>query len=1229
MAFWIIVVLAFFAADAQGMSDLIHSVCFLPFTGSERLNGLNKKAQVLGDRFEYGDDDANGQFYAVLPEPAGGIANCKLRILVRGEDGKIATETVAPDADHRKVHFLLQTAQLDPGSYIVEAAMLDSDGKATDDAVRFSFSRVRRSRPTPKFPRDGLPIELHEQNALANADWPIRAGIPLPPNAVSGADSLTVFENGKRIPSQVTTRATWSPDGPPRWVHVHFVGRYRNGKAAAYRLRRASKQDNPLQSALHCEQTEDKIVVNTGVLKFEVGRKRFAGIERAWFDPSGQQQYDDAHLVIRGDGGPYLVDERGIRWESALDSQVEVAVEEQNEARVVIAISGWHQNPAARAEPLCPFKTRMIAHVGSPLVRVQHHVIIGFDTTQHQLADIGFRIATPRSERFRLGMDDMTIAGDLPEKQPVFLHQDRYDHLRVVGHNPSPMEGRRSDGWFAARNAGNGITLTALLRDVWQKFPKEVEMSRDGIILHFWPAHGHRAFNREEELDQRNIYKFWCFHQGPLLDLRLPADYFQALKGMPGVFENTPEIAQAGNAMGAVIGNEFALMFTADENAGDLPGWAQLFQEDPAGRAPPAWNAATLAMGLIAAADRKHFSQIEDCVEKGFLSYTKAVQRGNEYGMFNYADTHTYWNVKENFAELHRVWHNSHYHEAGATWQLYHRSGSKDLLDWARASTDHYMNIGTVNYAPPNDPRDNVEQYVKAKPVIVDGKVQASAKHWWLFRTHDPDQAPWYRYIDTILNIPPDEQPPRHIRFIIPGAMYHCKGLTHWGKKDYAMNQGEAHAWIWGHWMDPDASLWCWYLDAQPRAWDVYQMWHQSVRKYGLPLGGVAREINTALACAVDLYQATWDADLLPAIHGMAASLRTTEPLDQQQPGGMWHPLWINRYYNLTRDPEYVPFIRTYANNPGVATALGLPALGYEVTGDKAFLFQHFDKLRKWPKGFFHKPDDPYDWYGQGPGPIGSSWWYDTWGSFLYQMQRAGMTDFDAVPPQPGDYPACGSSFDDIKARPGVVVYILENKDRAFDLSFGLQSLGGDLHPTSIVVYSPSGKTLDHIPRVPDKGGPSSWKGNFHVEPDGETGLYRVEYRSHACSVHTPVAAPLDEAALLPPKIQLRTWRIDGCLLPIDESRPTQLAIRSESDRTPLNFVVRDAKDEVVAEGSLFAPRDLVSQTILLDPKKHPLPWNIAATGLMSLQHEGTEDGLLLGPTSDAVRTIMRAMKKQ
>jgi len=1178
-------------------------VRFQPFTVPEQLNGLSRKPQLLGDRFEYWDDDANGQFYCVLPE---NDAN-PVRLTIRNKRGEIVGEHAASNAPHRKVHFLLRTAALKPGEYTVEAG-----------AAKFSLARVARSRDTVRFPSNGVPLVLQAQSALRDVDWPVRVGVPLPPDAVASAEQLAVFENGKRIPAQITARATWSPDGPPKWVHVHFVGKYRNGKPAKYRLKRAAASVPPeggttnarAQSAM-VEEDNERIVVDTGAVKFEVVRKGFAGIERAWLGDS---------KLIDGFGGPYVVDERGIRWESRFDERAEVTVEEQNEVRVVILARGWLKNPEAKTEPLCPFQTRIIAHRGSPMIRFQQHVVIGFDAHQHQLADVGFQFATG-GPRFSTGVDGQTIAGDIPGKQHVFVHQDRYDRVRVAGQAAEVVEGKRSAGWFALHGAQNGTTAALLLRDVWQKFPKEMELAWTRMTLHLWPVNGRRAFDAAAELEERNIYKYWCFHQGRLLNLRLPQDYFDALKQMPGTNENTPEIAQAGNAMGAVIANEFALLLLPDAKAKELPGWARLFQEDPVASAPAEWNAGTEALGPMAAADRKDFPEIEDCVEKGYLSYTKSMERGNAYGMWNYADTHTYWNVQGDYAQLHRVWHNSHYHQVGKTWSLYYRSGSKALLDWARASTDHYINIGTVNYAPPDDPRDDLRRYLDAQPVIVDGKVQSSEQHWWLMRSPVAEQAPWYKYIHTILNVPPEEEPIRHFRFIIPGAMYHCKGLTHWGKKDYPMDKGEAHAWIWGHWMDPDASLWNWYIDANPRAWDVYQMWHGSVRKYGLPRGGVAREINTAIACAINLYEAMWDADLIPYIHGMANGLRTDEPLDQQQPGCMWHPQWINRYHHLTRDPEYVPFIKQYADNPSTATALALPALGYEVSGDKRYLFQHFDSLRDWPNAFFHKPGDPYDWYGQGPGPLGSGWRFMTWGEFLYQMKRAGLKSFDPVPPQPGNYPGASSRFDNLQANPSAQIYVWEEKDAAIDLRFGARSLGGDLHPTSIAVYAPSGKLLHHVPRVPEKGGPSSWEGKHQIAPDGETGMYRVEYRTFGALLG-PVSNLPNEAALLEEKTQYWSWHIRGFLLPMDDSKPVQFTIRSESDRSPLNFVVRDAEGAVLAQGSLFQPRDLVSETLQLDPAKQPAPWLIEATGRMVIHCEGSKGGFLLGPGPKAVRSI-------
>ncbi len=50
-------------------------------------------------------------------------------------------------------------------------------------------------------------------------------------------------------------------------------------------------------------------------------------------------------------------------------------------------------------------------------------------------------------------------------------------------------------------------------------------------------------------------------------------------------------------------------------------------------------------MGKIAAADRQHFGPLEEAMEEGMLSYARSVERGKDYGMWNYADTHTIWHV--------------------------------------------------------------------------------------------------------------------------------------------------------------------------------------------------------------------------------------------------------------------------------------------------------------------------------------------------------------------------------------------------------------------------------------------------------------------------------------------------------------------------------------------------------------------------------------------------------
>lgn len=1141
---------------------------------------------VQGDRFEYWQDDLNGQFLVILPPRRKDAPKAPLRItLFRVAKDEVLVLSRTLDAPFNKASFLINMSALVAGEYVVRAGFVETVGGATTpigEEAEYRFRKSDKKNPVVPVPADGIPIVLERQEALRDVAWPVRAGVPLPINAVTDVDRLALFENGRRVPAKVTSRATWCPKGSAKWTHVDFTARYAGGKAADYRLKLLPNPTPAPATRLRWKQTDDRITIDTGAVQFEVSRKGFAGIEKAWVDLEGEGNYNVAQPAIDGRGGPYLVDGRMIRFEAAADDKAEVIIEEASPTRVTVRAEGWYQNGERRVKPICRFQTRITAFAGSPMLRVVQSTLVAYDTRMYQLRDLGFSLAVRGSEQGRLGADGKAYDQALTPKG-VWLHQDRHDRFRLfgakpkLGRNEDPfVHGKRSDGWFAVRGKQGGVEVAVFLRDIWQKFPKEVSLAPNGITLHFWPEHGHRAFPLEDELALNNIYKFWCFHQGPLLDLRLPNDYFAKFDNdyRGGTFECRPEHALNGNAQGAVISNEFAVLFSPAPADGkddltamlglDLGAFARLFQRDPAAAAPAEWNCATAALGRIAAADRKHFAEMEDAVEKGYLSHTKCVERGGEYGMWNYADTHTYFSPKEDRAQLHRVWHNSHYHEMGMTWMMYYRTGSPDLLRWARASTDHWMNVDTVNWADPAQP----------------------------------------------------------LKFHTPGAMYHCKGLTHWGGEAYGMQRRDGHAGLAGHWTDPDAFLWSWYLSGRPRAWDVYRLWARSYTRSPWH-AGTRREANTTFANVMDYYLASWDANMLPAIRGQGVSLRTHEPLEKQYPGPMWHPLWMNRYYEHTRDPDYVPFILKYARRAQFADTwtTALSALAYELSGDKTYLTQHNERVHDYPRQFYRRPGDPYDWYGQGPGPLGSRWGaYFCWGHLRYAYQKAGITDVTPAKVTRFSYLVGG--------RPSLTVLAMEKKDAPFTLTFSATSLGGDLHRCQCRLASPSGKALAEF-TVPPRGGPSTWTEEKQVPADGEAGVHRFEMSTHEASVRAPLSSLPFEAELVPKATPLATRGMYGLLRPAQEGAITLTFTsgkRGSGVGRACNIRVSDATGKLLLSDSLFLERGRAEAGLTLDPARHPLPWQVDVIGMVTLQWSGAPRMLLLGPTDEALRAIIDAL---
>lgn len=1190
-----ILVLAMYLTLPAGASEIIHSIT--PLATQASLPGAAQHLVVAGkyksldcvlqaDRFEYWQDDLNGQFLAILPQPVTNPVPARMRITLQkigpGDKQSTVADATTGQSLTNKFSFLVAMPSLATGKYRATAALVGDDGKVIGSEAECDFDKVDKQGPVVTIPSDGIPIEIEKQEHMADATWPMRAGVPLPINAVKDASQLALFADGKPVPSQIKPIARWCPEGSVQWVHVDFLGAYNAGKPAEYRLK---VQKIPPEGGTpnRVTQTDDRIEVDTGAIRFEVNRRKFTGVEKAWFDPSGMGKYDEANPVVSGSVGPYLEDGRMIRFDAANDTNAVVVVEEQGPVRVTIRAEGWYVSADRSVVPLCKFVTRITAFAGQPMLRVSHHTILACDTQKNRFKDIGFHIAATNSETFHLGADGTTKEGPLPASpKTVFLHQDRYDHFRLVGLGTNTVDGAKSDGWFSIGSTNSAQpSLTVVLRDIWQKFPKEVEMGRDGLTLHFWPRHGHRAFTLEDELDIKNIYKFWCFHQGAMLDLYLPTDYFEALAGpyQSGTTECRPEFALNGNGEGLAIGNEFQLLFTAGERTKKVPKLAQLFQRDPAARASSDWNAATGALGKMDAADRRNFPALEEAIEKGWLSWTRNVDRGNAYGMWIWPNTHTYWNVEGNDADLHRVWNNSHYHQVGQTWLMYYRSGSPDLLRWARTSTDHWMNIGTINHATFNE-RD--------RPVF--------NQHW-------------------------------------PGAMYHCKALTPWGARERGMSRRDTDAGLWGHWIDPDAFLWDWYLNGNPRAKDVYDLWAGTISKYAdilTPIKGSRREINTSLAYALTYYQATWDAGILPHIRGMGLDLRTSAPLDKQAPGPIWHPLWMNRYYEQMRDPDYVPLIlesarRVYFHDTWTT---GLGALAHELSGDRSYLTQHFEPLTDFPKQPFRATGDPYDWYGVGPGPLGDCWGaFFCWGNFLQALRKANITD---LTPQRSSRFACLVGGSRAGGPPSLAVVAFEPKDRPFKLSFQIKSLGGGpLVEQYVAFLSPSGKELVNLTSPKERT--ATWTETRDIPPDGESGLYQFRLTTSEARMFAPVTDLPTEAMMIKKDALLNTVGLVGYLHPTDESQPVQLTIASggqTSHRYACNVTITDAAGKEVAKASLFKPRNTPAVTLTLDPRQHKLPWKLDVYGPATIRWNGASENLMFSASEEALRTILSVMKK-
>ena len=1161
---------------------------------------------LYGERYVYNPGGLKTQFLASIRGGVPSGASMRLQLL---QGDKAVAEQVISAVTQPYLAFLFDTRGLPPGDYRMTAALHDRSGsRLLQGAWPFTMSATQD--PAATFPAEGIKINVHEQNHVPDGVWPVSVGVPLPRGAVQSAGALVLLEDRQPIAANIIPRATWFPatewqanvpvvrDGNSiKWLGVSFNARYVGGKPRTYVLStvrrlvaRSDIKPGLVGRSATVDGTPSSILINTGVTQLQISKTTFAGI-RAWLDRNGDGRFDGTEKSLLPGSGPYVVDQDGRRYAASgplgPGEKLDVVIEEEGPARVVVAVKGWYRSDATL--PLCMYNTRIIAFAGLPFFQINHRTLLTCDNRKLKLADAGFALRAPGAKTGLFGTMDGEIIPAIVDGSPQaaaaakgkdwqsFLHQDRDDHFRLLhgwaetlsrSETAVSREGWRSDG--SASVSGDGFRVSVFLRDAWEKYPKELEVGSDGINLHFWPRHGRDAFTAEEIIGKEHFHQARFAHTGRLLNLQIPDDYLARIKEAGKGTDAGQEClyGYGSPGQGVVISNDFYVLLEGGKPGAPVLN-AGLARQAPGAYADPVYACATDVFEKIHPQDFQRFPQTERAIEKGFLALYRFIENSRAYGMFLYAGFNTGHTAGVNHpTNWARLWANSHYQEASAAWLLYFRSGNPDMLKWARAYSESFMNVGTCNYDDPAHP------LIASNP---DGTTKG-------------------------FHVP------------MAGQQFHCKSPVPWGGP-MASN---------GHFIDPQSIYMRYVLEGDYAARDVFGLWGAAVKRTPVDMTP-HRDTNATIAHLIEHYTYSWDPYDLALIHQCAVPLLNT-PFAKHG-AGHFHKYWVPRYYDLTRDSRALDRVREWIADVGLGT-LGwqvdapAAALLYRQTGDRAFL----PVIPKGPAAY-DNPADPWDGYNEEAFTPYAGFYYSAIIGGMHAVAQAGL-DENTAAPRRGLTPQLGVLFKDRSGQDAdCEVLMLRRDNRAFELK--MENCGCNEGNTSIRLLDADGKLV--VPQAATKYdgryvGPKVLR--VSVPADGPTGLLQLAMRGgpNLFSWIMPASDLDGEAAVLRSGA---TYKLGGpfyslAAQPGQEDRPVALDIA-----TPTVAVLRlrdaagaDILNTSIAKGLL---RDRVSLTA--DPKLRPWLWTLEIQGAATFRADGP-DRLYLSPDPKGLKAVVEEVGK-
>jgi hypothetical protein len=568
-----------------------------------------------------------------------------------------------------------------------------------------------------------VPITVEERVGVARTAEPVTCGVPFPKGAVKPNSAMALLDaDGNAVRAAVTPICSWHPDTSVKWVHVDFVASVPAKGKTTYTLVASPRTAKMARIDPMATQLDGGVVVDTGAIKFMVKEKGFNLFDSV--------SVGETPVVKSGhDGGLRLVsshmglDKNKVYTAAAYD-RTKVEIEEQNDVKVVLKVTGRHVSTDDLPGPkrMLDYKLRIYAFRASPTVRVVYTVMNRQENQIHVPLPVdGIRVELPvrRSRRREapcwIGRaDGNTLATKVFNQVYVLAYASDAHELM---HEGKPLEGKCKSikpnhlGWAAVQDHGGGVM--GGIRRFWQLWPKAVEVTGTRHLrLHLWANVGDKVLplpKQDENTKPWNLY----FKEG----VDYPVEKALRSRLMPGRAHFYPGMSKT---------HEMVFYFFAKPDAAKMTEkWMGLERPLRAVCTPSWYCEETRAFGRLASADKSLF---DDATWKQIAEYDKRFRdwldwliwyRGKEYGknrgvydqygMFDFGDCINWERMKgkyrkpEDAVPVSFHWDNCYYDTPHALMLQFLRTGDLDFFEHAMEADHHYIDVDMVCHHPRKD----------------------------------------------------------------------------------------------------------------------------------------------------------------------------------------------------------------------------------------------------------------------------------------------------------------------------------------------------------------------------------------------------------------------------------------------------------------------------------------------------------------------------------------------